>query len=107
MCETCGCSDDSKPKLVNLQSGQTLAIGTANDRDVEHEHAGSAPTITTMTMITTTIMTRPTTGTHIRMRTLILILRPQQFAWKPMCSPRTTAWPSEIAAGLPAATSSP
>jgi hydrogenase nickel incorporation protein HypB len=42
MCETCGCSDDSKPKLVNLQSGQTLAIGTANDRDVEHEHAGSA-----------------------------------------------------------------
>ena len=42
MCETCGCSDDSKPKLVNLQSGQTLVIGTANDRDVEHEHAGSA-----------------------------------------------------------------
>ena len=79
MCETCGCSADSKPKLVNLQSGQTLAIGTANDRDVEHEHAGSAQrdrhrhhhhdhdqtTITTMTMITTTIMTRPHNGhTH-------------------------------------------
>ncbi len=32
MCETCGCSDNTKPKLINLQSGQTLAIGTANDR---------------------------------------------------------------------------
>jgi hydrogenase nickel incorporation protein HypB len=40
MCETCGCSDDSKPKLINLQSGQTLVIGTANDRDIDH--AGSA-----------------------------------------------------------------
>ena len=36
MCETCGCSDDSKPKLINLQSGQTLVIGTANDRDIDH-----------------------------------------------------------------------
>ena len=43
MCETCGCSDDSKPKLINLQSGQTLAIGSAKDSEViEHEHAGSA-----------------------------------------------------------------
>jgi hydrogenase nickel incorporation protein HypB len=40
MCETCGCSDDSKTKLINLQSGQTLVIGTANDRDIDH--AGSA-----------------------------------------------------------------
>jgi hydrogenase nickel incorporation protein HypB len=36
MCETCGCSDDSKPKLINLQSGVTFAIGSANDRDHEH-----------------------------------------------------------------------
>ena len=36
MCETCGCSDLSKPKLINLQSGQTLVIGTANDRDIDH-----------------------------------------------------------------------
>jgi hydrogenase nickel incorporation protein HypB len=43
MCETCGCSDDSKPKLINLQSGRTLAIGSANEREVvDHEHAGSA-----------------------------------------------------------------
>jgi hydrogenase nickel incorporation protein HypB len=44
MCETCGCSDDSKPKLINLQSGLTLTIGTANERDPdhEHEHASSA-----------------------------------------------------------------
>jgi hydrogenase nickel incorporation protein HypB len=38
MCETCGCSDDSKPKLINLQSGVTFAIGSANDRDHEHVH---------------------------------------------------------------------
>jgi hydrogenase nickel incorporation protein HypB len=36
MCETCGCSDDSKPKLINLQSGVTFAIGSANDPDHEH-----------------------------------------------------------------------
>ena len=40
MCDICGCSDDSKTKLINLQSGQTLVIGTANDRDIDH--AGSA-----------------------------------------------------------------
>ena len=40
MCEICGCSDDSKTKLINLQSGHTLVIGTANDRDIDH--AGSA-----------------------------------------------------------------
>jgi hydrogenase nickel incorporation protein HypB len=40
MCESCGCSDDSRPRLINLQSGQTLAIGTANDSDSDHEHAG-------------------------------------------------------------------
>ena len=39
MCETCGCSDLSKPKLINLQSGLTLAIGTANDNDHEHSHS--------------------------------------------------------------------
>ena len=38
MCETCGCSDNTKPKLINLQSGQTQAIATANDRDHEHVH---------------------------------------------------------------------
>jgi len=42
MCETCGCSDDSKPKLINLQSGQTLAINTANDREIDHRHARPA-----------------------------------------------------------------
>jgi hydrogenase nickel incorporation protein HypB len=43
MCDTCGCSDISKPKLINLQSGLTFAIGTANDRaddlgDLHHHH---------------------------------------------------------------------
>jgi hydrogenase nickel incorporation protein HypB len=39
MCETCGCSDNTKPKLINLQSGVTLAIGSANDPDHEHGHS--------------------------------------------------------------------
>ena len=109
MCETCGCSDDSKPKLINLQSGQTLAIGTANDHDIEHEHAGSRRRhhhlimiITTMTM--NTVMTR-----RQRQSTSAFTFSATQprFAWKPMCSPRTTDWPSETAAGLPAAISWP
>jgi len=37
MCETCGCSDQSRPRLINLQNGTTLAIGTANEP--EHVHA--------------------------------------------------------------------
>jgi hydrogenase nickel incorporation protein HypB len=38
MCEACGCSDNSQPKLVNLQSGLTLALATANDREHVHAH---------------------------------------------------------------------
>ncbi len=41
MCETCGCSDNTKTKLIDLQSGLTLAIGTANDH--EHVHLGHEP----------------------------------------------------------------
>jgi len=38
MCEICGCSDDSRPRLTNLQSGATLAIDAAHDH--EHNHEG-------------------------------------------------------------------
>jgi hydrogenase nickel incorporation protein HypB len=38
MCETCGCSDQSRSRLINLQSGATLAIDTANDRDNDPAH---------------------------------------------------------------------
>ena len=38
MCATCGCSDDSQPRLIDLQSGETIAIGTANDHDHDHDH---------------------------------------------------------------------
>jgi hydrogenase nickel incorporation protein HypB len=43
MCETCGCSADSRPKLINLASGVTLALATANDHvhavdEAHHEH---------------------------------------------------------------------
>jgi hydrogenase nickel incorporation protein HypB len=45
MCETCGCSGDSKPRLTDLQTGATLAIDSVNDhqhhhRDHEHDNAG-------------------------------------------------------------------
>ena len=46
MCDSCGCSDLSRPKLINLQSGLTLAIDSANEREPvhshEHEHSLSA-----------------------------------------------------------------
>ena len=32
---------NSKPKLINLQSGLTLVIGTANDRDIDHAHVST------------------------------------------------------------------
>ncbi len=38
MCATCGCSDDSRPRLVDLQSGATLAIDAAT-----HEHGHPHP----------------------------------------------------------------
>ena len=38
MCETCGCSDNSSPGSINLQSGLTLTIGTANDHEHVHDH---------------------------------------------------------------------
>lgn len=38
MCETCGCSDNSKPKLINLQSGLALEIGSADHHEHRHEH---------------------------------------------------------------------
>jgi hydrogenase nickel incorporation protein HypB len=47
MCDSCGCSDNSRPKLINLQSGLTLAIDSANERELvhthEHEHAHATP----------------------------------------------------------------
>lgn len=38
MCEFCGCSDHSKPRLVNLQNGLTLAIDSANEPEHMHTH---------------------------------------------------------------------
>ncbi len=38
MCETCGCSDDSRPRLIDLKTGTTAAIIT--ERAVEHRHDG-------------------------------------------------------------------
>ena len=38
MCETCGCSDNSRPKLIDLESGLTVTIGSANDHDHSHGH---------------------------------------------------------------------
>jgi hydrogenase nickel incorporation protein HypB len=38
MCETCGCSGDSRPRLVDLQTGATLAITAAHEH--QHHHSG-------------------------------------------------------------------
>jgi hydrogenase nickel incorporation protein HypB len=38
MCESCGCSDNTKTKLINLQSGVAVAIESASDPDPMHEH---------------------------------------------------------------------
>ena len=38
MCESCGCSDNTKTRLINLQSGATLAIDSANDPGHTHYH---------------------------------------------------------------------
>jgi hydrogenase nickel incorporation protein HypB len=50
MCATCGCSDDSRPRLVDLQNGQTIDLGAVpthdhhnhhdEGHDHRHEHAG-------------------------------------------------------------------
>ena len=39
MCETCGCSDDSRPRLTNLQTGANLAIDAVHDP--VHHHSGA------------------------------------------------------------------
>jgi hydrogenase nickel incorporation protein HypB len=36
MCATCGCSDSSRPRLTDLETGQTIAL----DDPHEHSHAG-------------------------------------------------------------------
>src|SRR3954454_12398349 len=36
MCETCGCSDDSRPRLTDLETGLTIALD--DERDHHHEH---------------------------------------------------------------------
>jgi hydrogenase nickel incorporation protein HypB len=38
MCESCGCSDNTKTKLINLQSGVAVAIESASDPEPMHEH---------------------------------------------------------------------
>ena len=38
MCETCGCSDDARPRLIDLDSGQTMALDNPHKHD--HEHHG-------------------------------------------------------------------
>ncbi len=46
MCATCGCSDDSKPRLTNLQNGATIAIDSVqlpahhhhHDHEDDHDH---------------------------------------------------------------------
>jgi hydrogenase nickel incorporation protein HypB len=40
MCATCGCSDDSKPRLVDLQSGKTIDLESIQSHDHHHHDGG-------------------------------------------------------------------
>jgi hydrogenase nickel incorporation protein HypB len=39
MCATCGCSDDSRPRLTDLETGQTIALDDAQEQDHDHHHS--------------------------------------------------------------------
>ncbi len=41
MCKTCGCSDDSRPTLTNLETGRVVALDEHHDHDHGHDHVHS------------------------------------------------------------------
>jgi hydrogenase nickel incorporation protein HypB len=43
MCVTCGCSDDSKPKLTDLKNGLTIALDDPQPHTHEHQHTHDHP----------------------------------------------------------------
>lgn len=38
MCETCGCSDGSRPRLTDLETGQSIALDDPHEHEHPHEH---------------------------------------------------------------------
>jgi hydrogenase nickel incorporation protein HypB len=38
MCETCGCSDQSRPRLTDLETGATIALDEPHDHAHDHDH---------------------------------------------------------------------
>jgi hydrogenase nickel incorporation protein HypB len=38
MCATCGCSDDAKPKIVNMQTGKSISVGNEREQSPDHTH---------------------------------------------------------------------
>src|SRR4051812_43995671 len=38
MCVTCGCSDQSRPRLTDLESGSTIALDDDHDHQHGHDH---------------------------------------------------------------------
>ena len=55
MCATCGCSDDSSPRLTDLETGQTIALDVRHDHSHEggdHDHGPSGPHATTISVET-------------------------------------------------------
>src|SRR4051794_10017985 len=41
MCETCGCSDHSRPRLTDMETGLTIALDAAPTLGHAHEHEHS------------------------------------------------------------------
>ncbi|CAN5455380.1 hydrogenase nickel incorporation protein HypB [soil metagenome] len=41
MCTTCGCSDDAKPKVINLQTGQSTVVPSEISSEHSHKHEHS------------------------------------------------------------------
>ena len=48
MCLTCGCSDNAKPTLTNLETGEMMAITPENSKDY-HSHTHTLPDGTVIT----------------------------------------------------------
>ena len=84
MCVTCGCSDHSRPRVTDLETGATIAldedhditITTSHDHHHDHHHI--------------TITTHDTTCGHTGGR---------RSRWRRRSSPATTGWRSGTAAG--------
>ena len=94
MCETCGCSDQSRPRVTDLETGATIALD--EDHDHQHRQPSRTTTITTTHHHAPRAPSRPRSMGHDRGR---------RSRSRRRSSPGTTGWRSGTAAGSPGAKS--